>query len=530
MMKKLILLRLRGLVAGLLSQARKKGKGGKGMAVVLVIALLYALAGGGFMMGMNFYTLAEPYHMMGLDWLYFSIAAMMALAISVIGSAFTTQSELYDAKDNALLLSMPIPPGKILMSRMIPLLLMNLLFTAIVMVPAMVVYGIWVEFRFTWLLLQLLAMLAVVLLSQAISCVLGWLLHLMLMHLSKSVASIIYLLLFLGVYFYLVSNAQTLLNALIVSSAVIADALSTWVWPLYAMGRGSVGSMLHALVLPAVACAIFGCAYAVLSGTFVKTATHTPAASKKRTLNLTAVKQTAPREAIVRKELYRFLRTPIYLTNSGFGILMLVCAVVAGLIFRDDLLELLAMLPGFDAYIPLLICGLSAFTISTVTISTPSVSLEGKNIWILKSLPLSPRDILLAKLTLHCRVAIPVPVIAGGILAAVYGCGIWEILLCAAIPGLLALFNGILGMVTGLKWAQLDYISEAYPCKQSISILITMLSVMVPSMLLGVGCAYLSDWVSLPLLMTAVAALLTALCCIFYRILITWGPRKWDSL
>ena len=37
---------------------------------------------------------------MGLDWLYFALAGLVALAFAVFGSVFMTQTQLYDAKDN----------------------------------------------------------------------------------------------------------------------------------------------------------------------------------------------------------------------------------------------------------------------------------------------------------------------------------------------------------------------------------------------------------------------------------------------
>ena len=56
---------------------------------------------------------------------------------------------------------------------------------------------------------------------------------------------------------------------------------------------------------------------------------------------------------------------------------------------------------------PLLICAVLGFLVSSTCISTPSVSLEGKSIWILKSLPLAPRQILLAKLRFHNVLVVP---------------------------------------------------------------------------------------------------------------------------
>lgn len=530
MISKLVRIRLRGLLAALTAQGRRKNKNGKSMLVVYALLYLYVVVVMFGMMGVNFYALAQPYHQAGLDWLYFAVAGLMALGFAVIGSVFTTQSQLYDAKDNALLLSMPIPPSKILLSRMIPLLLMNLLFASMVMLPAIVVYAIFVQFRLSWVVMQLLGLAAIVLFAQAIACILGWLLHLMLSRINKSAASILYLAAFLGIYFFVMSRAQDLLNAMIGSSAAIANALSTWVWPLYALGLGSTGSFLHSLVMPLVGAAAFGIVYWFLSVTFIKSATRTNAASKKRTLKLGKSKQFVPIEAIVRKELKKFLGTPIYLTNMGFGMIMMAAIAAAGVIFRKDLMAVLAVIPGTEEIIPLLICAVCAFSISTMCISTPSVSLEGKSIWILKSLPLPSRDILLAKLRFHNRMTVPVSALSGFALAVALGCGPWNSLLCGILPGLLALTNGLIGMAAGLKWARLDFISEAYPCKQSASIVVSMFGTMGLTAVLGIGCSLLGGFLPVTALLAICAAVLSLLCLLLHKLIITWGVQTWDAL
>ena len=530
MIRKLVRIRLQSMLAAMTAQGRRRNKSAKGTLILYALLYLYVVVVMSGMMGVNFYTLAQPYHQAGLDWLFFAVAGLMALGFAVIGSVFTTQSQLYDAKDNALLLSMPIPPSKILLSRMIPLLMMNLLFASIVMLPAMVVYAIFVQFRLTWVILQLLGLAAIVLFAQAIACILGWMLHLMLSKINKSVASVLYLAVFLSIYFFLMSRAQDLLNTMVGSSAVIANVLSTWVWPLYALGFGSTGSFLHSLVMPLVGTAAFGAVYWFLSVTFIKSATRTNAASKKRALKLDGAKQSAPTEAVVRKELKKFLGTPIYLTNMGFGIIIMAAMAVAGVIFRKDILSLFSFMPGIDALVPLLICAVCAFNISTMCISTPSVSLEGKNIWILKSLPLSAQDILLAKLRFHNRMTIPVSAFSGLVLAFAFGCGLWESLLCGLLPGLLALANGLVGMIAGLKWARLDFISEAYPCKQSVSMVVAMFGTMGFAAILGIVCFLISSFLPIAGALAVCAAVLCLFCLLLYKLLITWGIKRWDAL
>lgn len=530
MIKALVAVRFRALFAGMTAQGRKKKKRSTGMVVLFAILYLYLIAVVGGVMCLTFYSLAEPYHAMGLDWLYFAMAGLMGLGLAIIGSVFTTQSQLYDAKDNALLLSMPIPPKAILLSRMIPLLALNLLFAGIVMIPAMIMYALFVRFSITGILLQLFALLAVCVLAQSIACLLGWLLHLLLSKLNKSFASMLYMVVFLGVYFSVYSQAGDILQTIAASGSLIAEALQTWVWPLYAMGAGCLGDPLLMLAFIAIAGALFALVYWVLSITFLRTATSNRNSRKKRKLDMSRTQVSSPLQAIVGKELRKFLGCPVYLTNMGLGVILTAVLPVCGLIFRSTVLEVLTLLDPARSLTPLLICAVLSFTVSTTCISTPSVSLEGKNIWILKAMPLTGRQILTGKLLLHIFLSVPITMLAGLILAVAFGCTAADILLSALVPGLLALLNGLLGMWAGLQWAKLDYISEAYPCKQSVSVLVVMFGMMGVPLVLGIGYAFLSQFLSPSVFLALCTAILVAACWGLYRVVMTWGAKKWESL
>ena len=62
----------------------------------------------------------------GGDWLYMSMAGMTTLFFGIFGSVLTTYSAIYHAKDNDLLLSLPIPAGQILLTRMVTVYLLSL--------------------------------------------------------------------------------------------------------------------------------------------------------------------------------------------------------------------------------------------------------------------------------------------------------------------------------------------------------------------------------------------------------------------
>lgn len=533
MIRALVAVRLRALLAGFTAQSRQKKKKSKGMAVLFAVLYLYVGVVICGMMAMMFGQLAPAYHSMGLDWLYFAMAGLMALGFSVFGSVFTTQSQLYDAKDNDLLLSMPVTPGAILLSRMIPLLLLNLLFGGLVMLPAAVMYAILVNFSLPQILAQILGLLGITFLAQAIACLLGYFLHLLLQRMNKSFASLLYMVVFLGLYFTIYSQAGDIMNAMAVQGEAISQALQSWIWPIYALGVGCADNGGYLLIFLAICAAAFGLVYFLLSKTFLKAATSRRSA-KKRRLDMSAAKEGSPSGAIIFKEWRHFLSSPVYLTNLGLGSIMTAAVAVGGLIFRG---QLLAVLDKFSAqgldissYVPLILCALLSFLNAMMVVSAPSVSLEGQNLWVLKSMPLAAADILRAKLGYHSLLTTPVMVIAGIVLAMAYGCGPADILLCGLVPGLLTVLSGNLGMVCGLKWARLDWISEAYPVKQGMAVGITMFAMMGVPLVLGICYALLAAVLSVTVFLLLCAAVLALASFGLYRCVMTWGAERWNEL
>ena len=78
-----------------------------------------------------------------MGWLYFALMGLLAILLGAFGSVFTTYSGLYLAKDNDLLLSLPIPVNTLIAARLLGVYLMGLMYSGVVMLPAIIVY--WVD-------------------------------------------------------------------------------------------------------------------------------------------------------------------------------------------------------------------------------------------------------------------------------------------------------------------------------------------------------------------------------------------------
>lgn len=172
MLKALIVKQIRFLLR---SGKKNQKKTSAARPVLIGILLLYALATLGFAFYMFTATLCAGIHAMGNDWLYFVFVGLAATVLGVIGSVFAAQQQLYNAKDNDLLLAMPIPPSTILISRMVVLYLQTLLFEAVVLVPAFVAYSVIAAPGTLFYVTALPFMLLLTLAAVALSCLLGFL-------------------------------------------------------------------------------------------------------------------------------------------------------------------------------------------------------------------------------------------------------------------------------------------------------------------------------------------------------------------
>ena len=77
------------------------------MVSMALFAILMVFVIGGLFLAMSW--MLSPLVGLGMSWMYFLIMAAAAIALGLFGSVFNTYSSLYQAKDNDLLLSLPIP-------------------------------------------------------------------------------------------------------------------------------------------------------------------------------------------------------------------------------------------------------------------------------------------------------------------------------------------------------------------------------------------------------------------------------------
>ena len=228
------------------------------------------------------HSLCAPFAAAGMEWLYFTIMAMVAIVLGAFGSVFNTYSSLYLAKDNDLLLSMPIPVRTILLSRLLSVYLMGLLYSGVVLLPAMIVYWVTVSAAPAALAGGLLLFALVTIFVLTLSCALGWVVARVSLKLKhRSITVVLTSLLFLSAYYFVYFKAQSFLSELVTNAAYYGAQIRGKAYPLYLIGRAGAGDGPAMALVTAVVLVLFILLFWLLSRSFLRIATASGSTARR---------------------------------------------------------------------------------------------------------------------------------------------------------------------------------------------------------------------------------------------------------
>ncbi len=530
-MKLLIGIRIKAMFA-----AMKKSVGGKkGMGALIVVAMAFLFI---TIEGMLFGAWGMMSEFLETDfaWLYFALSALLAFAFGIFGTVFTTQAQMYQAKDNELLLAMPLKPGSIVGSRVFVLYLLTMVFVVVVMMPAGLVYSFKEGFSGSFWLVYVLSMLFIGLLTQAVTCLLGWLLHFLLAGFRhKAIVATIFMTAVMILYFVGINRIETLMMLLVNNGGKIASAIHSFAWPFYAFGVACFGDWLQFVLLAIVCIAVFAIVTVILNVTFVR-AMLVGGKTKRAAKQKRDDKVRSAIGTVCKKESKRFFTSTTYLVNIGMGLFMIVAFVGAGIMLKDKLMTAMTqMMNGKMLHVlPVLLTGAMGLLASMTPISAPSVSLEGKHIWILRSMPISGADVLKAKLRFHCIASVPVASVGALVLGIVYKIGWFETILAIIGTAVLFVLTGVLGLIFNMCFPRLDWPNEAAPCKQSMAVFFAIFVMMfVSAIYVGIYFGFmvmLGGAKNSLLAFSIVNVLFIFVTYLFYLLMVKWGGKKFEEL
>lgn len=427
----------------------------------------------------------------GLGWLYFAIMGGMAVALGAFGSVFNTYSSLFLAKDNDLLLSMPIPVKYIINSRLLSVYLLGALYAWSVMIPAEISYFIIAGVAFKTFLCALIMLITVTLIVLVLSCFLGWIVAKVSVKLkNKSIITAFISLVFIAAYYFFYFKASALLSYIMENANSIGQTLKVKAFPLYLFGQGGVGNVIAAISTLCIFIVLFLATWMLIEKSFLSIATSS-GPGKKLVYKNKEFKAQSVDAALLSKEFARFVSSANYMLNCGLGIVMLLIVGILILIKSDYLLLHMGRTFGkgsdiFAALAILMIGSMNAMN----DMATPSISLEGKNIWLLQSLPVTPFQIVRAKVRMQVILSLIPSIFCAICMIIAFHLPVGMAIFVLAVSAIFIVMVAYFDMWVGMERPIMNWSTEVIPIKQNLSVLVAIFGSWVPCVIFIGGFAF----------------------------------------
>ena len=419
-------------------------------------------------------TVLKP---MGYLDLILIVAVLFSCILSFITSIYKAQGTLFSSKDYDLLMALPIRNSTILTSKILSLMSINYIGTALVIVPASIVYFIyngslsWIFFSILIIGLIFIPMIPIIsasIIAVAITFVSSRFKH------KNIVTTVVGMIAFLLIMI-LSMNMQNYINEFIANSDSIVKGLSSIYLPAMYLKEALVNYDIFALIkfilISIVPFLIF---ILVFSKTFKVINGELSESYKKANLEASSVIK-----SLITQELRRYFATPIYVMNTAFGMVLLVAASIATLfVSKETLVEFLGY-PEIANMIPVEILVFLVFTIGLSCTTNSSISLEGNRLWILKSLPIEPNDIFKGKIITNLIITIPASIIANVFFYIGLKFDIKYLIFNLVISIVFAIVSAILGIIINLYFPKMEWTNPTTVVKQSASVMITILGILI---------------------------------------------------
>lgn len=215
-----------------------------------------------------------------------------------------------------------------------------------------------------------------------------------------------------------------------------------------------------------VSIASFAVTVAVIGRKFFIISAKLFTSSKHREYQLEAMKENSVMKALLKKEAARYFSSGVYISNTLAGPVIAIAMSVAAAfidIHKPIALQGTTLSANLAAGIPYIIGPVLSF----VAISASSVSLEGKNWWIPKSLPVSSKTVLSAKVIFNLLVLAPFFGLVELIMLFTVRVSLLERLWLILIPLVTIVYSALLGLMLNIKFPKFKWESETEVVKQS---------------------------------------------------------------
>ncbi len=458
-------------------RSKKKKTGSLVSAVILMAFLSVYFAGISFFFSMSLNTGAM---LIGETELAITMMFFLVSVVSLSYTMFKSSSILFTFKDFDLLFSMPIKGSTIIQSKILFLYFSNFIFKLLIMIPAIISWVIVTSPSFIQVLLVSLSVPFINLIPMVIASFFGFVVSFISSFFRKSaivntLMSIIGIFAIMFISFTISYSSNTVGQA---SAEFANQAMQTLeqlnsFYPLTLMfssiAKGDITAFIIFVLISVVSFIAFS---AFVGKNFLKVRTRLNSHSSKRKAVEIKGDAKGHLKNIILKELKLLVSTPIYAMNILTGIVMGFAGVGYMIYIGISQPDFFIFISEYDMYIYPVVPFVLSFFVGYVSTTACSISLEGKNLWMLKSMPIKASTIFFGKCLFNIILQVPIAVLAGIVISFLFKSNLIWSMIFILIPSTMCVFNTFVSLLLNIRFPMLDWENPAVPVKRGAPIMI----------------------------------------------------------
>lgn len=498
--------------------------------ILLILLLVIYVAASIFMMLNEFFDgVYKTLSQINLNHYYLTIIFSITSIFSFFFTIFSAKNALFENKDNDLLFSLPIRKTTILFSRLSSILLYNFFLGLFIIIPGICVYVTNASLSIhTFIIISLLTLFSSVI-PTVLSSLFGYLIAFITSKSkNKNLIELISYMLFIGIYLLVFYNGDVILKLFINNLDLLNKVLRYVFFPIYLINLSITKlNFIYIVLYVMINIGILFLFIFILDKIYYKIIIKLKIEKTNSNFKMKKLNLNSPMSALIKKEVERYFSSAIYVFNTSFGVIILVIVSIAS--FFYDSKELLSIVESEISlnsfmmvfYLLLFVVGLSGTTNS-------SLSIERNNFWILKMLPLTPKEVFRAKKCVNLILLIPT-ILLSLILFLVSGyIKFPEMIILFSLNILFSIIIANFGLICNLLFPKFDAPNDTVIVKQSISSLMGIMIPLVFLILYVIVIDYLNITQNLILMITLIIFIVFTM--VTTVILNTWGIDKYRKL
>lgn len=465
----------------------EKDKNKKNKTVLLAISMTLVV----IMLALYCFGMGYGLGSIGLTEIIPGYAFTITSLLIMFFTLFKASGILFAFKDYDMLMALPVQTTTVITSRFLLMYGLNVLFSLVVMIPMGVAYSLWAHPHMLFYPIWLISIFVTPLVPMTIATVLGSIISAISSRFKHTnvVSILLSFVLTIGLMGAIMSaGTMTSSQINIQQIASLSTMLSQKMKQLYplaiifekAVCQYNLGAFLTFVVISVMWYYVF---VKIVSMKYKAINTGLTTHQPKSNYKLQSLKVTSPFMALFQKEIKRFFSSYLYVLNVGIGSVLLMAASIACFIIgMDKMQQLIGMSiksSSIISFIPFVISASLSMTCTTAV----SLSLEGKNLWILQSSPIDAATIYKSKMAVNVIILLPISLLSSLLMSLCLKSDIMLTLWMFVTPLAYVAFTSAWGIFVNLKLPNFTWESEVTVIKQSMASMLGMLGGMLFGMI-----------------------------------------------